>query len=360
MIPPRQQLRFWLAATGIFMFLVWLLKPMLLPFVAGCAIAYFLNPVVGLLRRGGFGRPAGAAVVLLGFIVVVVAIMFLIVPLFESQVSALIQAIPSYAERLQQNIVPWFNEILDKISPEDREKLRVAASEHVGEAINWVAKFLRHILSGGFALLDILTLVFITPLVAFYVLRDWEIMTCVIDKALPRRYYDVIHTQLRQIDATLAGFVRGQAMVCISLGIYYATALSMTGLDFGIAVGLTAGMLAFIPYAGTTFGWATSLLLAAMQFGDMEHLGMIAIIFVIGQIIENYFLTPKLVGDRVGLHPVWILFALFAGASLLGFTGMLIAVPVAAVMGVLLRFGMQQYRASKYYQDVPGTESGAE
>lgn len=360
MMTAHQQFRFWLGATGIFIFLIWLLSPMLLPFVAGLAIAYFLNPVVGLLRRGGFSRPSGAAVVLLGFILVVIIVLLLIVPLFESQVTALIHAIPGYTERLQQNFLPWFNDILSKLSPEDREKLQAAAGEHVGEAINWVAKFLQHILSGGFALLDILTLVFITPLVAFYVLRDWEKMTAVVDNALPRSYYGVIHTQLHQIDQTLAGFVRGQALVCMTLSVYYATALSLTGLDFGVAVGLTTGLLAFIPYAGTTFGWGTSLLLAAMQFGDMRHLAMIFVVFIIGQIIEGYFLTPKLVGNRVGLHPVWILFGLFAGASLLGFTGMLIAVPVSAVVGVLLRFGMQQYRASKYYQDLPGTETGAE
>jgi predicted PurR-regulated permease PerM len=359
MMTAHQQFRFWLGATGIFMFLVWLLSPMLLPFVAGLAIAYFLNPVVVVLRRSKLSRPAGSAIVLLGFIVVVIAIMLLIVPLFQSQVTALINAIPGYAERLHQNFMPWLNDLLSKLSPEDREKLRAAAGEHVGEAINWMAKFFQRLLSGGFALLDILTLVFITPLVAFYVLRDWEKLTKVIDNALPRRYYDVIHAQLHQIDQTLAGFVRGQALVCISLGFYYSVALSLTGLEFGAAVGLTTGLLAFIPYAGTTFGWATSLLLAAMQFGDFDHLAKIIIVFVIGQIVEGYFLTPKLVGDRVGLHPVWILFGLFAGASLLGFTGMLIAVPVAAVVGVLLRFGMQQYRASSYYQDVPGTEPRA-
>ncbi|MGB4100745.1 MAG: AI-2E family transporter [Alphaproteobacteria bacterium] len=357
MIPAYQQFRFWLIATGIFMFLVWLLRPMLLPFVAGLAIAYFLNPVVKLLGSGGLARPAGAAMVLLGFIILVVAIMFLIVPLFESQVTALIHAIPGYADRLQQDILPKFNTLLEKLSPEDREKLRLAAGEHLGDAINWVGKFLKHILSGGFALLDILTLVFITPLVAFYLLRDWEHMTRTIDQALPRRYYDTIRAQLRQIDTTLAGFVRGQALVCVTLGVYYASALSLTGLNFGVAIGLTTGLLSFIPYAGTTFGWAASLLLAAMQFGDLQHLGMIVIVFAIGQIIESYFLTPKLVGDRVGLHPVWILFALLAGASLLGFTGMLIAVPVAAIIGVLTRFGLQQYRNSKYYQDIPGTGS---
>lgn len=352
MLTAHRQLHFWLTVIAVFLVVIWALKPMLLPFVAGLAIAYFLNPVVVMLCRAGMSRTRGAAIVLLGFIIIAVAVLVVIVPLFHSQAAALIEAAPSYADRLHQNLMPWLENMLSKLSPDDVAKLRTAAGDHAGEAINWMGRFLRHVLSGGFAILDILTLIFITPLVAFYILRDWERLTTVIDNALPRRYYEIIRSQLNAIDRTLAGFVRGQALVCIALGIYYALALSMSGLDFGTAIGLTTGMLAFIPYVGTTFGWVASLLLSAVQFGDWGHSGMIIAIFAAGQIIEGYFLTPKLVGDRVGLHPVWIIFGIFAGASLLGFLGVLIAVPVSAVIGVLLRFGMQQYRASKYYQDV--------
>lgn len=347
----QAQLRFWLLATGIFLLIVWALRGMLLPFVAGLAIAYFLNPPVAALCRRQLPRVAASGMIILAAIFVAVAIVFLIVPVLHSQIMALINIVPTYAETFHKSVVPWLIHVAEKLSPDDVEKLRGALSEHAGAAMNWLAQFLKQILSGSLALFDILTLIFITPLVAFYVLRDWDALTGVIDAALPRRHYAVIRAQLNAIDQTLAGFVRGQALVCISLGVYYATGLTLVGLEFGAAVGLTTGLLSFIPYVGSTFGLLMSLILGAGQFGDWPHLVGILAVFGCGQILEGYFLTPKLVGDRVGLHPVWIIFGLFAGASLLGFLGMLIAVPVAAVIGVLLRFGLQQYQASAYYRD---------
>ncbi|MEJ0063101.1 MAG: AI-2E family transporter [Alphaproteobacteria bacterium] len=348
----KEQLRFWLITGGVFILLVWLFSPILLPFVAGLAIAYFLNPVVSILHRNGLSRGVGASLVLLGFIIIVVLVLLLIVPLVQSQVAALIESVPGYAEKLYQGFMPWLEQMMGKIAPADIEKLRTAASAQAGEAINWIAKFLQKILTGGFAIFDILTLLIITPLVALYVMRDWDYLTTFIDNALPRRHYAVIKDQLHRIDRTLAGFVRGQGMVCIILGSYYALGLSLfVGLNFGASIGIIAGLLSFVPFVGTTFGWATSLLIGAGQFGDLEHAFMIIGVFAVGQFAESYFITPKLVGDRVGLHPVWILFGLFAGGSLLGFLGVLIAVPVTAVIGVLARFLMQQYRTSRYYQD---------
>lgn len=347
----QAQIRFWLLATGLFLLVVWALRGVLLPFVAGFAIAYFLNPPVAALCRQKLPRAAAAGITILAAIFVAVAIVLLILPVLQSQFLALINVVPTYAETFHSRVVPWLMHVAEKLSPDDVEKLRGALSDHAGAAMNWVAQFLKQVLSGSLAIFDILTLVFITPLVAFYVLRDWETLTGVIDRALPRRHYAVIRAQLNAIDQTLAGFVRGQALVCISLGIFYATGLTMLGLDFGAAVGLTTGVLSFIPYVGSTFGLLMSLILGAGQFGDWPHLVGILAVFGCGQILEGYILTPKLVGDRVGLHPVWIIFGLFAGASLLGFLGMLIAVPVAAVIGVLLRFGMTQYRDSAYYRD---------
>ncbi len=347
----QAQLRFWLLATGLFLLIVWALRSMLLPFVAGLAIAYFLNPPVAALSRQKLPRVAAAGIVILAAIFVAVAIVLLIFPVLQSQFVALISIVPTYAETFHSRVVPWLMHVAEKLSPDDVEKLRGALSDHAGSAMNWVAQFLKQVLSGSLAIFDILTLVFITPLVAFYVLRDWETLTGIIDQALPRRHYAIIRAQLNAIDQTLAGFVRGQALVCICLGIFYATGLTLVGLDFGAAVGLTTGILSFIPYVGSTFGLLMSLILGAGQFGDWPHLLGILLVFGCGQILEGYILTPKLVGDRVGLHPVWIIFGLFAGASLLGFLGMLIAVPVTAVIGVLLRFGMNQYRSSVYYRD---------
>ncbi len=347
----QTQIRFWLLAMAGFLFIIWALSPMLLPFVAGLAIAYFLNPLVVALRRFNLSRATGASVIILCAILAAVAIVLLILPLLQNQVTALVNAVPAYNATLHNKIMPWLMTMLDKFSPEDVEKIRNAASEHIGEAINWVAQFFKRILTGGLAIFDVLTLVFITPLVAFYVLRDWEHLTKTIDRALPRKHYAVIREQLNRIDQTLAGFVRGQSLVCLSLGTIYAVGLTLVGLDFGVAIGLTAGILSFIPYVGSSFVLVTGLVLGAVQFGDWPHVAGILVVFAVGQIMEGYVLTPKLVGDRVGLHPVWIMFGLFAGASLLGFLGMLIAVPVSAVIGVLVRFAMQQYQASSYYRD---------
>ncbi len=349
----NQQIRFWLLASAAFIGLVWLLSPMLLPFVTGFAIAYFLNPIASVLYRIGIPRSMAVPLVLTAFIAVAVLVLMLIVPLFQEQITALIAAAPDYAERMKQIIVPWVTGLLNRLSPDDVDKLRTAAGEQTGEAINWVARFLRQILTSGFALFSVVTFVLITPLVAFFIMRDWDVLTRIIDDSLPRRHYDIIRAQMHKIDQTLAGFVRGQALVCLSLSIYYASALTLIGLHFGASVGLTTGLLAFIPYVGTTFGWVTSLLLAWMQTGDWSYTLPIVGVFLFGQVIENYVLTPRLVGNRVGLHPVWVIFGLFAGASLFGFVGAMIAVPLTAVIGVLLRFGMQQYRASRYYQDVP-------
>lgn len=344
------QIRFWLLATAAFLVIVWALRPMLLPFVTGLAIAYFLNPPVAALCRHGLSRMMATTLVMLFAITASFAVLLLIVPLLQSQVSALINVLPEYSTIAHDKILPWITRVMERLSPEDVEKIRTSAGEHAGAALNWLAEFFKRILTGGFAIFDILTLIFITPLVAFYILRDWQSLTAVIDRALPRRHYDIIRHQLNLIDQTLAGFVRGQALVCLSLGCLYAVGLSIIGLDFGVAVGLTAGLISFIPYVGSAFGLITSVILGAIQFGDWQHLAGILAVFGVGQIMEGYVLTPKLVGDRVGLHPVWIMFGLFAGASLMGFLGMLIAVPVTAVIGVLLRFAMHQYQASAYYR----------
>jgi predicted PurR-regulated permease PerM len=343
-------LRFWLIASALFAVLVWLLSPMLLPFVAAFAIAYFLNPVVNRLVHLNMPRWLGTTVVLLGFILVVVLAFLLLAPIIQGQLTALIDAMPGYAQKIQTDVKPWVEKLLARLSPEDLERLRTAAGQYAGDAVSWVGTVMKNVLSGGMALFDILTLLIITPIVAFYLLRDWPLVTRVIDEALPRTQYATIRDELNQIDGTLAGFVRGQGLVCIILGAFYAIGLSIAGLNFGAAIGITAGVLSFIPYVGTTFGWITSLILASMQFDSWEPIVTVLGVFVIGQILEGYYLTPKLVGDRVGLHPVWILFAIFAGGSLLGFLGVLIAVPVAAIIGVLVRFGLKQYKHSKYYK----------
>jgi predicted PurR-regulated permease PerM len=244
--------------------------------------------------------------------------------------------------------------VLARLSPENVARLRAGAEQFAGEAVNWTARVVRGVLSGGLALFDVLSVVLITPIVAFYLLRDWDKLTAAVESWLPREHRQVILGQVREVDRTLAGFVRGQASVCLALGVFYALALTAVGLNFGLVVGLAAGFLSFVPFVGSLVGFASSVGIAMFQYDDWLMVGVVAGIFIFGQAVEGNVLTPKLVGDRVGLHPVWVMFALLAGGSLFGFLGVLLAVPVAAVIGVLVRFLLGQYLASRYYRGTAG------
>ena len=345
------QTRFWFLTFLAFGALVWLLKPVLLPFVAGLVIAYFLAPVVNFLVKKGVPRWLGALLVLFGFVLVAGGIATLILPLISSQIGALISALPEYTERVREQYLPWIENWVMKFPPQDVDKLRTAISQSAGDAANFVANMIKGLVANGVRLIDTMAMAIITPVVAFFTLRDWPTLTQTIDSILPRRYYDVIRAQLAEIDTTLSGFIRGQALVCLSLGLIYTTGLSLTGLKYSAAIGVTAGTLSFIPYVGTIFGWVSSLILGLVQFDDWQHIAMIVGVFAVGHFLEAYVLTPKLVGHRVGLHPVWILFALITGVKLMGFLGILIAVPTAAVLGVLIRFLVRQYRGSPLYHD---------
>jgi predicted PurR-regulated permease PerM len=344
-------LRFWLLMLAALIAVLYLFKPVLMPFLAGVAIAYFLEPVVSKLETRKIPRWVGALIVLSAFILVVVSMILLVVPLVNSQFAALVNALPEYSSKVREHYLPWAQDWLARFSPEDVERIRDAATQGAGDAASWVSQALRNIVSGGFALIDAIALSILTPVTAFHVLRDWKKLTSVIDRLIPRRHYEVVREQMGLIDDTLSGFVRGQAMVCLILGIIYSAGLALNGLKYGATVGIIAGILTIIPYVGTVFGWATSFLLAAVQFdGDWLRIGLVMAVFAVGHFFEAYILTPRFVGHRVGLHPIWILFALIAGVKLMGFTGVLIAVPTAAVIGVLIRFGVREYKDSALYK----------
>jgi predicted PurR-regulated permease PerM len=202
----------------------------------------------------------------------------------------------------------------------------------------------------GVALVNVLGLLAVTPLVAFYLLRDWPKVIAEIDGWLPRSHADVVRAQAREADRVLAGFARGAALVCALLAVFYATALSLAGLDFGLLIGLVAGGLSFVPYLGALVGFVASVGMALIQFWpDWTRVALVAGIFVVGNVVSDYVVTPRVVGDRIGLHPLWVLFGFFAGGALFGFVGMLIAVPACAVIGVVARFAIGQYKASSYY-----------
>lgn len=346
-----RNLRFWLIGLVVLCLLLWLLSGMLMPFVIGMAIAYLLDPLADRLERLGVPRWVATSLVLLLFAVVVILLLVLLVPILQNQIAQFIEALPSYKASLQNLLAPIVGQLRDQIAQQDFEEIRSAVGDYAGKALAWLGTALGGLWRGGLAVIDVVSILVITPVVAFYLLRDWDVMMDHVDELLPRRNAATIRHLAHEVDRTLASFVRGQGTVCLVLGSFYAVALAFVGLDFGILVGLMSGILSFIPFVGSIVGFLTSMGIALVQFDNWTMWALVAGIFVFGQVVEGNFLTPKLVGNSVGLHPVWVMFALLAGGSLFGFTGVLLAVPVAAVIGVLIRFFIGRYQASAYYHD---------
>jgi predicted PurR-regulated permease PerM len=346
-------IRFWLLAFGVFLALLYLLRAVMLPFVAGLAAAYFLDPLVDRLERMGMKRtPATALVTLASFSIGGTAI-GLLIPLLETQVVEFATRIPAYVDGLSVKLRPLIETLLAYLSPEDLQRLKATAEGYAGTALQITLGMAGNILTGGMALVSIVSLLIITPIVTFYMLRDWDLMTAKVDSWLPRHHAETIRQQLREIDGTLAGFVRGQAIVCLVLAVFYGAGLTFAGLDIGLVVGVLTGVATVIPYLGGLAGMAVGMALALAQFADWHHIAIVAGVFLVGQLLEGNVLTPNLVGDRIRLHPVWIPFSLLAGGALFGFLGVLLAVPVAAVIGVLVRFTLARYLESPLYKGGP-------
>ena len=361
----ERQLRFWLVSLIVFLIGLYLLRDVLLPFVAGMAVAYLLDPLCDRLEGWGLSRTLATTIITVVFLVLVVLVALLLVPLFAGQVTRLVGLLPEVFEALRGFLAEALATIEARVDAELLTKLRDALAGSASRMVTWFTSALRGLIGGGMALVNLLSLIVITPVVAFYLLRDWDAIVARIDSWLPRQHQAEIRRQARAVDETLAGFVRGQGMVCLVLGIFYAIGLSLAGLDYGLVVGLSAGILSFIPFVGSIVGLLLSVGLALLQFDEILRIVIVAAIFFIGQALEGNFLTPKLVGEKVGLHPVWVIFALLAGGALFGFVGVLLALPVAAVIGVGVRFGMGRYLQSRYFNfgagtDGPGEASAAE
>ena len=344
------KLRFWLIGLAAFVLLLWLLRSMLLPFVAGMAVAYFLDPILQRLQKAGLSRIWATTVVTLGFFALVITLFLLIVPVIENQVVEFAQRVPDYVRALIDRGAPLWKTAKTYLSPKDIERLRSAAGEYAGTLAGWVGQFFTSVISGSLAIVNILSLIFITPVVTFYMLRDWHKLTDHVNSWLPRSHAVTIREQLRAIDTILSGFVRGQALVCLSLGCLYGLGLTAIGLDLGLVVGFSAGAASFIPYLGSISGFLISMGLALAQSSDWKLPLMVAAVFATGNLLEGNVLSPKLVGEKIGLHPVWVIFALLAGGALFGFLGILLALPTAAVIGVLTRFALDHYLRSSLYR----------
>ena len=345
----EKQTLFWLGGLVVFLGLLYLLSGVLTPFVAGLAVAYFLDPLADKLEAALKSRSAATGLILLTFFVVVTAVGVALFPLLQAQITGLIARIPEAVTAFHDLIDPLVARVEQEIGAAEIQKLKDNAGAVAGGAVSWLLGVLKSLFLGGKAVMNTLSLLFITPVVAFFLLRDWDVLVAKVDSLLPRSSADTVRAQFREIDATIAGFVRGQATVCVALGTIYATGLTLVGLEFGLLIGLGTGLLAFVPYVGMIIGLMVAFGVALMQFTDPVSFLLVAAVFGFGQTVDAAFLTPNLVGGRVGLHPVWIIFALMAGGSLFGFTGVLLAVPVASVIGVLVRFAISRYRASILY-----------
>lgn len=340
---------FWAAVIVLAVFALGLLQSILLPFVAGLVLAFILAPAVARLENWGIRRSLASLAVLIVFLVGIALVFTLLVPLIQNQIVTLIAKVPALVSFLQDQLGKALYLAQQQLPADQMAKLRDMVGAKLGEALSWIASLFQSLITSSFAILNIVSLVIVTPIVTFLVLRDWEKMVTLIDDYLPRQSLATVREQARIVSDMLVGFIHGQALVCLILAIYYGTTLSFAGLDSGLALGLLIGVLAIIPILGGAIGFVLALGLAASQYGTWRAIITVCIIFAVGQTVEGNFLTPKLVGDRINLHPVWVMFALFAGATLMGFVGILIAVPAAAVIGVLVRFALGRYRRSAVY-----------
>lgn len=348
----RKQVVVWLGAVVVLAVALYVLRPILLPFLMGMVIAYFLDPIADWLETRGLPRLAATSIILGLFVLLFIAVLLLLLPILGQQIG-------NFAENLPQNIAQLIA-LVDTAGPDWLKDLLASTQANIEESLvdtakaaaGWIGTLLGSIWSGGIAFVNLVSLLVVTPVVAFYMLYDWDRMIETVDTWLPRDHVETIRDLARQIDEALAGFVRGQGTVCIILASLYASGLSIAGLNFGVLIGIVSGLISFVPYVGSITGFVLAGGVALIQFlpdGNWLMIGVVLAIFVIGQFIEGNFLSPMLVGDRVGLHPVWLMFALFAFGLLLGFVGLLLAVPLAAAIGVLLRFALKTYMGSPLY-----------
>ncbi len=343
---------FWLTIGIIFLVFIYLIRSVLLPFVLGTLIAYFLDPAADKLEKYKFSRTLATSTIILSFFIIIGLLSLLIIPTIFNQISGLVTDLPTYLKEVEIKYEKQLFSWLGTLPHNYTESIKSAATNFSGVMVKLAGDMAGGLFLSGMAVVNMLSLILITPVVAFYLLRDWDVVKFRFFNLLPRKHEAIIHEQLMLIDATLAGFIRGQINVCLLLGAFYAIGLSLVGLKFGILIGMATGILVILPYVGLLFGMATGLTIAFFQFGTWEGVIPVLLVFIAGQVLEGNFITPKLVGEKVGLHPVWIIFGLLAGAALFGFVGVLIAVPVSAVIGVVIRFALTRYLASPYYQSV--------
>jgi len=341
---------FWIAMLAAVIAVIILLREVLLPFVAGMVLAYLLDPLANRIERLGVNRLLATLAIIVLVVTTISVLAILTLPIIVREVSYFVESLPLYVRQLHMLATDQSRPWLSKLVGEGLGEAERSIGEITTLTNSWFTTFLRSIWSGGRALISVLSLGVVTPIVACYLLYAWDKMIAVIDNWIPPERRETVRALAREVDDTIGGFVRGQSILCLVLAFYYSAALWLMGLRHGPLIGVAAGLMSFIPYVGSLSGLVISMCVAIAQFWpDWTWILLVPLIFLIGQSLSDYGLSPYLVGRRVHLNPVWMMFALFAFGYLFGFVGLLIAVPVAAAIGVLMRFALRQYYASPFY-----------
>ena len=341
----------WVIIFFIFFFLIYVLRSVLMPFVAGILLAYLLDPMVDRLQKFKISRTSATVLVCFLTILLIVPAIGLLFGMIENQVSLLLKITPKYLGVIMNKVGPVLGDLVERFPELKDANLEGIVKSNIGNALKVSGKVLKVLISNSFAIINVVSLFLIMPVVAFYMLRDWDEFVKKVEALYPKKYKKGIIDSFKEIDKIIAGFIRGQLSVCLILGVMYSIGLKLVGLELGLLVGFIAGIISFIPYVGSITGFVVGCVLAFAQYGDFSHVIYVIIVFMVGQFVEGNFLTPKLVGESVGLHPVWVMFALLAGGVLLGFLGLMLAVPLAAIIGVLVRNAIKKYKKSSLYLD---------
>ena len=341
-----------LALVAVIGFLIWLLAPVLMPFAIAAMLAYLGDPLADRLQRLGLGRTMAVSIVFSVIVLVTIGALLLLVPLIQRQVASVYDNVPTYVQWGRNVALPWLQAKLH-LDPGtfDSDRIIAAVKEHIGSVSSMVASALARVSRSGMSIVMWLTNLVLIPVVAFYLLRDWDTMVAHIARLLPRSVEPTAVRLARESDQVLGAFVRGQLLVMLALGVFYGIALSIVGLSVGPLIGMVAGLLSFVPYLGFMIGFGASLIAVLVQYGDWTHVLIVCGVFVVGQLLEGYVLVPRLVGGKIGLHPVAVIFAVLAGGHLFGVLGVLLALPAASVVVVVMRYLLERYRQSELYTE---------
>ncbi|SMO49753.1 Predicted PurR-regulated permease PerM [Paracoccus laeviglucosivorans] len=350
-LPAQKQVWYWGGALLVLLLALWTLGNAIMPFLLGAAMAYMLDPVADRLERYGLSRTSAVVVITAIVILIVVAVVLMLLPVLVRQTTQLVNTAPQMAEQLQQFLMNRFPQLFTEGSTVN------SALTDMGKNISARGgQLVSTVLGSVMGVFSVLALIVIVPVVAFYLLLDWDNMVARLDELVPREHAPTARAIASEIDNALSGFVRGQGMVILILGTFYSVGLGFVGLPFGVAIGVMAASLSFIPYVGVVIGGATAIGVALFSFwGDPFWIAAVVAIFAVGQMVEGNYLQPKIVGGSIGLHPVWLMLALTVFGTMFGFVGLLVAVPMAAAIGVLVRYMVGRYKESALYtgREVP-------